>query len=171
MNSSSSSWRSQSTRSRPPGRWMKSSPAPACIRRFWPPGECWQATRLLLKLSEGGIFLERALWFGLLDHRVRLVRMPASVCRAYDCSVCYDRCEASPERLAASGQQVVVIPLWSWHWERFDESLLFTEADIVVMLFSSGTLLCKGVQSLISWYSTVGWNPLQNSPPGSCNVL
>ena len=29
--------------------------------------------------------------------------MPASVCHAYDCSVCYVRCEASPERLAASG--------------------------------------------------------------------
>ena len=29
--------------------------------------------------------------------------MPASVCRAYDCSVCYVQCEASPERLAAPG--------------------------------------------------------------------
>ena len=29
--------------------------------------------------------------------------MPASVCCAYDCSVCYVQCEASPERLAAPG--------------------------------------------------------------------
>ena len=39
------------------------------------------------------------------------------------------------------------------------------------MLFSFGTLLCKGVCLLISLYSTVGWNPLQNSPPDSCNFL
>ena len=39
------------------------------------------------------------------------------------------------------------------------------------MLFSSGTLLCKDVHLLISLYSTVGWNPLQNGPPGSCNLL
>ena len=43
------------------------------------------------------------------------------------------------------GQQVVVIPLWYWHCECSDESLLFTEADIVGMLFSSGTLFCKDV--------------------------
>ena len=47
--------------------------------------------------------MERALWFGLLDHRGRLVRVPASVCRAFDCSVCYVRREASSERLAVSG--------------------------------------------------------------------
>ena len=42
----SSSWRSQSTRSRPLGRWMtSSSPAPACSRRVWSSGKCWQATR------------------------------------------------------------------------------------------------------------------------------
>ena len=73
--------------------------------------------------------------------------------------------------LLLPGQQMVVIPLWSWHCERSDESLLFTEADIVGMLFSSGTLLCQDARLLISWYSTVGWNPLQNSPPVSCNVL
>ena len=33
----------------------------------------------------------------LLDHRGKLARVPASVHGAYDCSVCYDRCEASPE--------------------------------------------------------------------------
>ena len=47
--------------------------------------------------------MEHALWFGLLDRRGRLVRLPATVCRAYDCSVCYVRYEASPERLAAPG--------------------------------------------------------------------
>ena len=52
-------------------------------------------------LCEIGIFVKRALWFGLLDHRGRLMRMPSPVCHAYDCSICYVRCEASPERLAA----------------------------------------------------------------------
>ena len=52
---------------------------------------------------KGGIFVEHAMWFGLLDHRGRLVRVPASVCRAYDYLVCYVQCEASPERLAAPG--------------------------------------------------------------------
>ena len=28
--------------------WRTSSPAPACSRRVWSSGECWQATRLLL---------------------------------------------------------------------------------------------------------------------------
>ena len=37
------------------------------------------------------------MWFGLLDHRGRLVRMPASVCRAYDCSVCYVQCDLERE--------------------------------------------------------------------------
>ena len=146
-----------------------SSPAAACSRRVWSPGECWQATHLLLSLCEGGIFVERAMWFGLLDHRGRLVRMPASVCDAYDCSVCYVRCEATPERLAASGtadgsHPSVIVALWALWLESS-----FTEADIVGMLFSSGTLLCKDVRLLVSWYFAVGWNPLQNSPPGSCN--
>ena len=93
--SSSSSWRSQSTRSRPLGRSMtSSSPAPACSRRVWSSGKCWQATRLLLWLRKGGIFVEHAPRSALLDHRGKLARMPASVYGAYDCSVCYDRCEA-----------------------------------------------------------------------------
>ena len=101
---SSSSWCLKSTRSRPLGRWMmSSSPAPVCSLRVWSSGKCWQATHLLLQLCEGVIFVEHALWFVLLDHRGRLVRVPASVCGAYDCSVCYVRCEASPEWLAASG--------------------------------------------------------------------
>ena len=50
-------------------------------------------------------------------------------------------------------------------------SLLFAEADIVVIQFSSGTILCKDVRLLFSWYSTVGWNPLQNSLPDRCNLL
>ena len=54
-------------------------------------------------LQQVVFFVERALWFVLLDHRGRLVRVPASVCGAYDCSVCYVRSEASPERLAAAG--------------------------------------------------------------------
>ena len=33
--------------------------------------------------------------------------------------------------LLLPGQQVVVIPLWSWHCERSDESLLFAEADML----------------------------------------
>ena len=69
-----------------------SSAAPVCSRRVWSSGKCWQATRLLLQLCEGGIFVEHALWFGLLDHRGRLVRMPVSVCREYDCLVCYVQC-------------------------------------------------------------------------------
>ena len=102
--SSSSSWRSQSTRSRPLGRWMtSSSPAPACSRRVWSSGKCWQATRLLLWLRKGGIFVEHAPRSALLDHRGKLARVPASVYGAYDCSVCYDRCEASPEWPVASG--------------------------------------------------------------------
>ena len=52
--------------------------------------------------------------------------------------------------LLLPGQQVVVIPLQSWHCERSDESLLFAEADIVGMLFASGTLLCQDVRLLIS---------------------
>ena len=80
-----------------------SSPAPACSCRVWSSGKCWQATHLLLQLCEGGIFVEHALWFGLLDHRGRLVRMPASVCCVCDCSVCYVQCKASPERPAAPG--------------------------------------------------------------------
>ena len=44
-----SSWRSLPTRSGPLGRWVKSSsPAPACSRRVWSSGKCWQATHLLL---------------------------------------------------------------------------------------------------------------------------
>ena len=93
----SSSWRSQSTRSRPLGRWMtSSSPAPACSRRVWSSGKCWQATRLLLWLRKGGIFVEHAPRSALLDHRGKSARVPASVYSAYDCSVCYDRCEACP---------------------------------------------------------------------------
>ena len=56
-----------------------SSPAPACSRRVGRQGSADRATHLLLWLCEGGIFVERALWFGLLDHRDRLVRVPASV--------------------------------------------------------------------------------------------
>ena len=55
--------------------------------------------------------------------------------------------------LLLPGQQVVVIPLWSRHCEHSDESLLFTEADIVGMLFSSGTLLCQDVR--LNWQTTV----------------
>ena len=96
--SSSSSWRSQSTRSRPLGRWMtSSSPAPACSRRVWSSGKCWQATRLLLWLRKGGISVEHAPRSALLDHRGKLARVSASVYGAYDCSVYYDRCEASQE--------------------------------------------------------------------------
>ena len=40
-----------------------------------------------MQLCKGGIFVEHVLWFVLLDHRGRLVRMPASVYGAYDCSV------------------------------------------------------------------------------------
>ena len=84
--SSSSSWRSQSTRSRPLGRWMtSSSPAPACSCRVWSSGKCWQATRLLLWLRKGGIFVEHAPRSALLDHRGKLARVPASVCGAYNC--------------------------------------------------------------------------------------
>ena len=100
----SSSWRSQSTRSRPLGRWMmSSSPAPVCSRGVWSSGKCWQATRLLLWFCKGGIFVEHAPWSALLDHKGKLVRVPASVYGAYDCSVCYARCEASPEWPVASG--------------------------------------------------------------------
>ena len=35
--------------------------------------------------------MKDALWFGLLDHRGRLMRVPASVCGAYDCLVYYVR--------------------------------------------------------------------------------
>ena len=102
--SSSSSWCSQSTWSRPLGRWMTSSSrAPACSRRVWSSGKCWQATHLLLWLRKGGIFVEHAPRSALLDHRGKLARVPASVYGAYDCSVCYDRCEASPEWPVASG--------------------------------------------------------------------
>ena len=79
-----------------------SSPAPACSRRVWSSGKCWQATRLLLWLRKGGIFVEHAPRSALLDHTGKLVRVPASVYGAYDCSVCYDRCEASPEWPVAS---------------------------------------------------------------------
>ena len=41
---------------------------------------------------KGGIFVERALWFVLLDHRGRLVRLPALVCSVYDCSVSLMAC-------------------------------------------------------------------------------
>ena len=49
-----------------------------------------------------GIFVKHALWFGLLDHRSRLVRTLASACPAHDCSVCYAQYKASPEQLVAS---------------------------------------------------------------------
>ena len=38
--------------------------------------------------------MESALWFVLLHHRGRLVRVIASICGAYDCSVCYVRVTA-----------------------------------------------------------------------------
>ena len=45
----SSSWRSQSTQSRPLWRGiMLSSPAPVYSHRVWSSGKCWQATCLLL---------------------------------------------------------------------------------------------------------------------------
>ena len=31
------------------------------------------------------MFVEHALWFGLLDHSGKMVRVPATVCGAYDC--------------------------------------------------------------------------------------
>ena len=52
--------------------------------------------------------------------------------------------------LLLPGQQVVVIPLLFGLCKCSDESLLFTEADIVDMLFSSGTLLCQDVRFLNS---------------------
>ena len=45
--------------------------------------------------------MEHALWFGLFDHKGRLVSVPASACCAYDRSVSYVWYEASPEQLAA----------------------------------------------------------------------
>ena len=64
-----------------------SSPAPACSRRVWSSGKCWQATRLLLWLRKGSIFVEHAPRSALLDHRGKLARVPASVYGVYDCSV------------------------------------------------------------------------------------
>ena len=46
-------------------------------------------------------------------------------------------------------QQVIVIPLRSWHRERSEEDIPFAEVDIVDILFSSGTLLCKDARLLI----------------------
>ena len=43
-----------------------------------------------------------------------------------------------------------ILILWSELCECSDESLLFTEADVVNMLFSSGTLLCQDVCLLIA---------------------
>ena len=53
------------------------------------------------------------------------------------------------------GHQVIVISLWSWRRERSGESLLFPQADIAFMLFSSGTLLCVAVRILIDnpWWA------------------
>ena len=52
--------------------------------------------------------------------------------------------------LLPTGQQMIVILLWPWHHECSDKGLVFPEADTVVMLFSSGTLLCKDVRLLTS---------------------
>ena len=67
---------------------------------------------------------------GLLEYRGRVVKMPASVRGAYDCSVCYVWYEASPERLAAPGTAGDSHPSVTLHRERSDESLLFAEADM-----------------------------------------
>ena len=58
--------------------------------------------------------------------------------------------------LLLPGQQVIVIPLCPWHRECSDEGLLFAEANIVLMLFSSGTLLCNNVCLLIYCVLFVG---------------
>ena len=108
FSSSSSSWRSQATRSRPLMRWMtSSSPAYVCSRRVWSTGKYWQATHLLLWLCEGGIFVEHALWFGLLDHRSRLARMPASVCVHMTVQSVVSSAKPHQNDLLLSGRQVV----------------------------------------------------------------
>ena len=69
----------------------------------WPGKQKKKKKHLLLQLCEWGISVEYALWFGLLDHRGRLVRILASTCSPCDRSVCYVRYEASPEQFAAPG--------------------------------------------------------------------
>ena len=78
------------------------------------------------------------------------MRVPASVCGAYDVQSVMSGAKPHQNDLLLPGQQVVVIPLRSWHCECSDESLLSTEANIVGMLFFSGTLLCQDVRLLIS---------------------
>ena len=65
--------------------------------------------------------------FSLLDHKGRLVRVPALACSAFDCSVWYDRYIISPELPAMlPGQRVALIPLCPWHRERFDDGFLLS---------------------------------------------
>ena len=78
------------------------------------------------------------------------MRMPASAWSAYGCSVCYVRYEAAPENLAAPMTACDSHSSVTWNRKSSDESLLFSEADIVVLLFPFGNLLRKEVRLLIS---------------------
>ena len=56
-----------------------------------------------------------------LSHGDKLVRVPASACGAYDCSVCYDWYEASLEQVVAPGtaddcHPSVVLASWVFRW-------------------------------------------------------
>ena len=68
-----------------------------------------------------------ALWFGLLDHRGRLVRVPDSACCAYDCLVCYVQYEASPVQCVAAWAASDSRPSVFGHCELSDKGLLFAE--------------------------------------------
>ena len=108
---------------------------------------------------KGSILVEHALWFSLLDHRGKLMRMPASAWVHRIVQSPMSGTKPHQNNLLLPRQRVIVNPLRPWHCDRSDEGL-FAEADIVDMLFSSDTLLFKDLCSLISWYFTAGWNPL-----------
>ena len=128
---------------------IRAAPAPACSLRF-------------CNLNSSHV----TLWRGHLCRtcsvvwsswpKGRLVRVPTSACSAYyDCSVCYVLYEASPEQLVATRTPSdsiysVTLALLALM------SLLFAEADIVVILFSSGTLFFARM-STFSFFDIPQW--------------
>ena len=87
--------------------------------------------------GKGGIFVEHALWFGLLDHRGRLVRMPASVCGAYDCSVSYVGYKATQrfgsKRLVSETMSTCTDEVF-WFFSVFTLST-YTDVEVQLLVF------------------------------------
>ena len=119
--------------------WMwLSSPAHVCSsNKVWLSTKCQLAHIFLSCRLVKGTSLECNLCFGLLDHKSRF--------REHQFSFWYNAivqtvvtvvtgAQPYQDSFLLSGQQVVVIPVCSCHWERPEDASLLTVADAVVCL-------------------------------------